>query len=319
MTLSEKWADGAATLHGFLTRGLPNCLFASGVQSGQSANFAHIIDEQSKHIAYLIDQARRRDARTIEPTADAEQAWAQEVIASARGRQAYQAECTPGYYNNEGQFDPVAATNGAYWRGPTAFIRLLDAWRRRRPTARTRTGGRIRHPGTGHAEGSPNSRRRLVADGRTQPVTVEHLTVGRPPRLRAERIEHRPGLCEPVEPTVQDLRCCGAEERQRHTFEPQRNVSRPCIGPEQRYRPTIEHAMGDRVHGPVGAGERRVGEEPHLATEHRGVELQGSASIARETSDTGSEPSFPDSIQPVDCRSVHHKIGPTPILQGRSS
>ncbi len=129
VTLSEKWADGAATLHGFLTRGMPNCLFASGVQSGQGANFVHIIDEQSKHIAYLVDQARRRDVRTMEPSAAAEHAWAQEVIASARGRQAYQAECTPGYYNNEGQFDPAAAATGAYWRGPTAFIRLLQAWR----------------------------------------------------------------------------------------------------------------------------------------------------------------------------------------------
>ena len=130
LTLSEKWSDGAATLHGFLTRGFPNCLFASGVQSGQGANFAHIIDEQSQHIAHLIDEARRRELRTIEPTAEAEHAWAQEVVASARGRQAYQAECTPGYYNNEGHFDPVLATNGAYWRGPTAFIRILDAWRR---------------------------------------------------------------------------------------------------------------------------------------------------------------------------------------------
>jgi cyclohexanone monooxygenase len=129
LPLSEKWGGGAATLHGFLTRGFPNCLFAGGVQSGQSANFVHIIDEQSKHIAYLIDQARRRDLRTIEPTAEAEHDWAQEVIASARGRQAYQVECTPGYYNNEGQLDPLAAANGAYWRGPTAFIRLIDAWR----------------------------------------------------------------------------------------------------------------------------------------------------------------------------------------------
>jgi hypothetical protein len=23
----------------------------------------------------------------------------------------------------------MAASNGAYWRGPTAFIQLLDAWR----------------------------------------------------------------------------------------------------------------------------------------------------------------------------------------------
>jgi cyclohexanone monooxygenase len=129
VTLSETWSDGAATLHGFLTRGFPNCLFASGVQSGQGANFVHIIDEQSKHIAYLIDQVRRRDIATIEPTADAQQAWTGEVVASARGRQAYQVECTPGYYNNEGKFDATAAANGAYWRGPTAFIRLLDAWR----------------------------------------------------------------------------------------------------------------------------------------------------------------------------------------------
>ena len=129
LTLSGKWSEGVATLHGFLTRGFPNCFMASGTQSGQSANFAHIIDEQSKHIAYLIDQVRRRGAHTVEPTAEAEQAWAQEIIASARGRQAYQAECTPGYYNNEGHFDPLLATNGAYWRGPIAFIRMLDAWR----------------------------------------------------------------------------------------------------------------------------------------------------------------------------------------------
>jgi len=129
VTLSQKWGDGAVTLHGFLTRGFPSCLFASGVQSGQSANFVHIIDEQSKHIAYLVDQARRHDARTIEPTAEAERAWAQEVVTAARGRQAYQVDCTPGYYNNEGTLDTSAAANGAYWRGPTAFIRLLDAWR----------------------------------------------------------------------------------------------------------------------------------------------------------------------------------------------
>jgi cyclohexanone monooxygenase len=129
VTLSEKWHDGAVTFHGFMTRGFPNCLLMSTVQSGQSANFAHIIDEQSNHIAYLIEQARRRELRTVEPTDAAERAWAAEVVASARGRQAYQVECTPGYYNNEGQFDPLAATYGAYWRGPTRFIRLLDAWR----------------------------------------------------------------------------------------------------------------------------------------------------------------------------------------------
>ncbi|RZI39595.1 monooxygenase, partial [Herbaspirillum sp. HC18] len=44
--------------------------------------------------------------------------------------QAYLAECTPGYYNNEGVFDPVAARNSQFWRGPVAFLRLLDKWRK---------------------------------------------------------------------------------------------------------------------------------------------------------------------------------------------
>ena len=32
--------------------------------------------------------------------------------------------------NNEGKFDLTIAKNGPYWRSPTAFLRLLDAWRR---------------------------------------------------------------------------------------------------------------------------------------------------------------------------------------------
>jgi cyclohexanone monooxygenase len=27
-------------------------------------------------------------------------------------------------------FDPIAARNSQYWRGPVAFLRLLDKWRK---------------------------------------------------------------------------------------------------------------------------------------------------------------------------------------------
>ncbi|MHC2387790.1 hypothetical protein ACVMFA_000078 [Bradyrhizobium liaoningense] len=27
-------------------------------------------------------------------------------------------------------FDPIAARNSQYWRGPMAFLRLLDKWRK---------------------------------------------------------------------------------------------------------------------------------------------------------------------------------------------
>ena len=129
MSLSERWRDGVKTLHGFYSRGFPNCFLIVTVQAGQSANFPHIIDEQSRHIAYVISQARKRGARTLEPTLGAEEAWVDEVVKAAIGRQTYLAECTPGYYNNEGVFDPIAARNSQYWRGPVAFLRLLKRWR----------------------------------------------------------------------------------------------------------------------------------------------------------------------------------------------
>lgn len=53
-------------------------------------------------------------------------AWVGEVVKTTS---AYLAECTPGSCNNEGLFDPIAAKNSQYWRGPVAFLRLLDRWR----------------------------------------------------------------------------------------------------------------------------------------------------------------------------------------------
>ncbi|MEZ5250524.1 MAG: hypothetical protein R2713_15330 [Ilumatobacteraceae bacterium] len=62
ITLTEKWADGACTLHGMFSRGFPNCFILSNIQSGFTANFPHMIDEQARHCAYVLDRAGRRGA-----------------------------------------------------------------------------------------------------------------------------------------------------------------------------------------------------------------------------------------------------------------
>ena len=69
LTLTEKWRDGAATLHGFYSRGFPNCFIVSLVQSGFSVNFPHMLDEQAKHLAYVLDRGTRarRDVHRDEP------------------------------------------------------------------------------------------------------------------------------------------------------------------------------------------------------------------------------------------------------------
>jgi cyclohexanone monooxygenase len=129
LTLTEKWKDGASTFHGLFTRGFPNLFVMTTQQSGQSANFQHMLDEQSRHIAYLMTEVRQRRVRTVEADAQAEAQWVDTIVQLARTRKAFLNECTPGYYNNEGRPDARMERNSQYWRGPMAFIRMWKAWR----------------------------------------------------------------------------------------------------------------------------------------------------------------------------------------------
>jgi cation diffusion facilitator CzcD-associated flavoprotein CzcO len=128
-TLTQKWANGIETFHGLYSRGFPNCFIVSNAQSGFTANFPHMINEQSKHIAYVLQNARARQARTIEPSAEAEAAWVQTIIDLSLMREAFLKECTPGYYNNEGKPELIAKQNGSYGAGPVAFVKVLEDWR----------------------------------------------------------------------------------------------------------------------------------------------------------------------------------------------
>jgi cyclohexanone monooxygenase len=129
ISLSEKWQEGVSTLHGFHSRGFPNCFIVSNSQSGFTANFPHMLNEQSKHIAYIVKTCGERQVRTIEAAEDAEKDWVQTIESLAIMRQKFFEECTPGYYNNEGKLSPRAARNGPYGAGPIAFVKILEDWR----------------------------------------------------------------------------------------------------------------------------------------------------------------------------------------------
>ncbi len=129
VSLSEKWRDGVATLHGMHARGFPNCFIVSNSQSGFTANFPHMLNEQSKHIAYIIEHCANRQVRTVEASELAEDEWVKTIQSLAIMRQKFFEECTPGYYNNEGKLSPLAARNGPYGAGPIAFVKVLEDWR----------------------------------------------------------------------------------------------------------------------------------------------------------------------------------------------
>jgi cyclohexanone monooxygenase len=130
IALSEKWRNGVATLYGMQTRDFPNLFIVALAQVGGSANITHVLDVQSRHIAYIIEQARARNAQTVDVTQEAEDAWVDTIVKASMANITFLEECTPGYYNNEGRPNgELIRQNGAYAPGIMAFSRVVEAWR----------------------------------------------------------------------------------------------------------------------------------------------------------------------------------------------
>ncbi|MCG8915786.1 NAD(P)/FAD-dependent oxidoreductase [Actinokineospora sp. PR83] len=126
VSLFEHWATGPKTLHGFSSHGFPNLFNLIPVQNASSVNYVHILDEQATHVAAVIAAAEQRRARRVEPSVEAEAAWVATIREKAADQHRFQAECTPGYYNNEGQ---PRARSESYGDGPVAFHAELRRWR----------------------------------------------------------------------------------------------------------------------------------------------------------------------------------------------
>jgi cyclohexanone monooxygenase len=129
MTITEKWADGVSTFHGFFSRGFPNCFIISTAQSGFSVNFPHMLNEQSIHVAHIVKHMSENDITRVEASETAENDWVELIRANSTMNLKFLEACTPGYYNNEGRPAERAAQNGSYGKGPVAFARLLEGWR----------------------------------------------------------------------------------------------------------------------------------------------------------------------------------------------
>jgi len=128
-TLSQAWGDGVRSLHGMHIHGFPNCFMLSITQSGFTVNFPHMINEQARHIAYVIERALDEGIHTLEVTEEAEAEWVDAVVQFGDRTVEFSENCTPGYYNNEGQPEKSSRQNGFYFGGPTEFSEILEAWR----------------------------------------------------------------------------------------------------------------------------------------------------------------------------------------------
>ena len=136
-SLYDHWAREFRTLHGVMTHGFPNQFFVGFFQGGFNASTTETFNNQGRHIAWIISQALRRGARTVEPSREAQDAYVDHIREVAVDTTAFIRECTPGYFNNDGQevadeegeLRPRTYTGETYGLGYYAFEKLLEDWR----------------------------------------------------------------------------------------------------------------------------------------------------------------------------------------------
>jgi len=129
--LSEYWADGMRSKHGIHVHGFPNLFIVQPTQGANLiSNVPHNLTESGRTIAMTVRHALDVGADQVEVTAEAEEAWL-ELLFSGPGTMFGNAECTPGYYNNEGMPDErTALFQRGYPGGAMAFFQYIDQWRR---------------------------------------------------------------------------------------------------------------------------------------------------------------------------------------------
>jgi len=130
ITLSEYWADGMRTKHGIHVHGFPNAFIVQPTQGANLiSNVPHNLTEAGRTIAAVVRHVLDRGATEVEVTRAAEDAWIA-LLLTGMGRMIGSPDCTPGYYNNEGQDPgPRARLNVGYPAGATAYFRYIEDWR----------------------------------------------------------------------------------------------------------------------------------------------------------------------------------------------
>lgn len=101
VNLQDKYAQGIRTLLGIHTAGFPNLFIMGGYQASFQFNLTEMLQTQGDHIAACIDYVRANGHHALDVKGEAEEWWVQNVI-QHRGKTSRSEECTPGYYNFEG-------------------------------------------------------------------------------------------------------------------------------------------------------------------------------------------------------------------------
>ncbi len=133
LTLAEKWADGAATLFGMMSRGFPNMFMmpAPTQQAVVTTNYTQLAVLGAEFIGAVVAQLVERGVEVFEVGAEAEESWIRDIVDRYVDSSAFMSACTPSRINNEGHPEAIKPRDGNYGGGMGDWFRyreLLEQW-----------------------------------------------------------------------------------------------------------------------------------------------------------------------------------------------
>lgn len=130
LSIYDYWKDGFQTFQGMTAHNFPNMFFTGFTQAAANASNSKTFVDQGFHIGYIASEALKRGAVRVEPGAAAQEAYIKHLRSIAVDNSAYAAECTPSYFNNEGDQTKKRSIFGEPWgEGYYAFEDMLAKWR----------------------------------------------------------------------------------------------------------------------------------------------------------------------------------------------
>ena len=129
--LSEHWGEGMRTKHGIHVHGFPNVFIVQPAQGANLiSNVPHNLTESGKTIAMIVKHALDHGHAEVEVTKEAEDTWIELLLSGPDFGIIGSPDCTPGYYNNEGQPGGTGRELFVgYPAGAMAYFQYIDQWR----------------------------------------------------------------------------------------------------------------------------------------------------------------------------------------------
>lgn len=131
LSIYDHWREGPSTFHGVITDHFPNMFYTGFIQTATNSSTTEQFRAQVEHISYIIGRALVRGAQAVEPCGAAVSRYVAHMREMEFGNEQFLRDCTPSYYNNEGEDRPRWALIRGYKPGWDAFMKMLAEWRAR--------------------------------------------------------------------------------------------------------------------------------------------------------------------------------------------